>query len=286
MIRTSKRTFGRCLTSGGKTLKFLLPALLALSGLTIMASAPAGAKSPRVTKPGDPKTVTAAPIDGGATVYWTPPTSDGGSPITGYTVKASFGGATCSTTGATTCTVTGLTNGHTYVVHVRASNAIGVGKPSAKATVTAGQGPNCAAVGPGVDLQYCHLDHANLDGADLAGANLSYARLTGATLNGADLDGADLFHANMTNSSLEGASLTNADLDSAYLIQADLDSADLTDTELLNTYFTLTSLKNAILTGSDLKDAIDINTISWGNTTCPDGTNSDADGGTCLSNLG
>ncbi len=288
MIRTSKRAQRRYLASRGKTLKFLLPAFLALSGLTIMASAPAGAKSPKIQKPGAPKTVTAAPIDGGATVSWTAPASDGGSPITGYTVKASFGGATCSTTGATTCTVTGLTNGHEYVVHVRASNVVGVGRPSQAVSVMAGQGPNCDAVGPGVDLQYCSLGKHDLKGADLAGANLSYVKLENGTLNDADLEGADLYHANMDGASLEGANLTDADLDSTYLGFAELDGANLTDAILDFANFTFTSLVNANLTGSDFSEANNstFQNIYWGNTTCPDGTNSDADGGTCLSNLG
>ena len=43
-----------------------------------------------------------------------PPASDGGTPITGYTVTAQPGGATCATTGTTECKVTGLHNGTAY----------------------------------------------------------------------------------------------------------------------------------------------------------------------------
>jgi Fibronectin type III domain len=110
--------------------------LLAVAGLTIVGSAPASAYAPRIHKPGAPTAVTAIPLSGGAAVSWTAPASDGGSPITGYTVIASHDGQTCTTTGATTCTVTGLTNGHLYRVHVRASNAKGEGPASARVPVT------------------------------------------------------------------------------------------------------------------------------------------------------
>jgi alpha-tubulin suppressor-like RCC1 family protein len=63
-------------------------------------------------------------------VTWTAPTWDGGSSVTGYTVTASPGGATCSTA-STSCSVTGLTNGTAYTFTVTATNSIGVGPASA-----------------------------------------------------------------------------------------------------------------------------------------------------------
>jgi uncharacterized protein YjbI with pentapeptide repeats len=40
-------------------------------------------------------------------------------------------------------------------------------------------------------------------------------------------------------------------------------------------------MTNADLTGANLAGA-NIQKITWSNTTCPDGTNSNADGGTCV----
>lgn len=117
-------------------LRLFAPPLLAVTVLTVVASVPAGAHAPRITKPGAPTAVTATAISGGAAVSWTTPVSDGGSPITGYTVTASHGGQTCTTTGATMCTITGLTNGHLYKVHVRAANAKGEGHASVRVPVT------------------------------------------------------------------------------------------------------------------------------------------------------
>ncbi|MGN9810206.1 apiosidase-like domain-containing protein [Micromonospora sp. BQ11] len=87
------------------------------------------------TVPGAPSGVTATAGNASASVSWAAP-SNGGSPITRYTVTGTPGGS-CTTTGATSCTVTGLTNGTSYTFRVTATNAIGTGPAStASAAVT------------------------------------------------------------------------------------------------------------------------------------------------------
>ena len=88
------------------------------------------------TAPAAPTGVTATAGAGSAQVCWTAP-SDGGGPLTSYTVTP-FIGATAQTpttvTGsppATSATVTGLTNGTAYTFTVTATNAIGTGPASA-----------------------------------------------------------------------------------------------------------------------------------------------------------
>jgi Fibronectin type III domain len=78
-----------------------------------------------------------------ATVSWTAPANDGGSPIMSYQAEA-FNGATlagtCATSGATSCTISGLTDGTSYGFEVVAANAIGPSSP--------GEGPPATVLGP------------------------------------------------------------------------------------------------------------------------------------------
>jgi uncharacterized repeat protein (TIGR01451 family) len=120
-------------------------------------STPTNTVTPQaVTVPGAPTNVVASAGNAAANVAWTAPASNGGSPITGYTVTALSGGvatgivatAPGSVTGVT---VAGLTNGSSYTFAVHATNAIGNGPesaPSAPVTPTAVTVPD-APVGVG-----------------------------------------------------------------------------------------------------------------------------------------
>jgi hypothetical protein len=80
--------------------------------------------------PGPPTIGTAIAGNGSATVSWTAPASDGGSPIVGYVVFGYVGYAPARVrifnSPLTTQTVTGLTNGTQYRFRVAAYNAIGI----------------------------------------------------------------------------------------------------------------------------------------------------------------
>jgi Fibronectin type III domain/Calcineurin-like phosphoesterase len=82
------------------------------------------------TTPGAPTGVSAVAGNGQASVSWTAPSSDGGSPILSYTITGTPGGSASVTAPATSALVTGLTNGTSYTFTVTATNAIGSGSAS------------------------------------------------------------------------------------------------------------------------------------------------------------
>jgi hypothetical protein len=87
------------------------------------------------TVPSAPTAVSASPGNGSASVTWTAP-SNGGSPITSYTITPYAGGVAQQATTisgnppATSATITGLANGTSYTFTVSATNAVGPGPVS------------------------------------------------------------------------------------------------------------------------------------------------------------
>jgi Pentapeptide repeats (9 copies) len=110
---------------------------------------------------------------------------------------------------------------------------------------------------------------SNLHGANLEGVNLEGDNLPEANLKGANLKGANLQKANLQGANLNGVNASGANFAGANLEGANLNKANLTD---------------ASLDGANTKGA-NLNKITWSNTICPDGSNSNGDGGTCVNNL-
>jgi FtsP/CotA-like multicopper oxidase with cupredoxin domain len=94
------------------------------------------------TVPGAPTIGTATGANNSATVTFTPPASNGGGAITGYTATSAPGNRTATGTGSP-ITVTNLTQGTYYTFTVTARNAAGTGPASApSASVAVGAWPN------------------------------------------------------------------------------------------------------------------------------------------------
>lgn len=85
--------------------------------------------SAKATAPGAPINVTAKAGNASATISFSPPASNGGSPILSYTVTSNPGGKTATKTKGP-ITVNGLTNGKSYTFTVTAKNRIGTGPKS------------------------------------------------------------------------------------------------------------------------------------------------------------
>ncbi len=128
-------------------------------------------------------------------------------------------------------------------------------------------------------LAGCNLQGLNLSGANLAGANLSKANLTGANLAGANLSGAVLNQTNLTGANLAGANLSGAVLNQTNLTGANLAGANLSGAILNLAKLTNANLQGAMTTGATF------NQVTWSNTTCPDGTNSNSHKATCVGHL-
>lgn len=83
--------------------------------------------------PGAPTGVVAdLPTTNSMRVSWSPPTSDGGAPITNYLIKSTNGHvSTWVSSTVNSTTVSGLSGGTSYTFTVQASNAVGIGPESA-----------------------------------------------------------------------------------------------------------------------------------------------------------
>jgi hypothetical protein len=179
---------------------------------------------------------------GGGTVAFT----DNGSSIGAFTDSGSSISG-CSAVplsgGSATCTTTPTTTGAHNIIATYSGFANGSG-----VFVGSTSPPLTQVVNPPPPPQFpC----TKLAGCNLSGLNLSEADLAGGDLRGTNLKGAELILANLAGANLKGANLSGANLSGA-------------------------NLSGANFTGANLSSA------TWSNTTCPDGTNSDNDGGTCL----
>jgi titin len=134
-------------------------------------SAPSNSVTPFApTAPATPMNISAIAGDSSASVAWTGSPSDGGSPITGYTVTALIGGVPSGVTASAcaSCTgvnVGGLSNGTAYTFTVHATNAIGNSPESAQSNAAT---PSLTAIPPDISLTNAGPTSVN------SGANATY----------------------------------------------------------------------------------------------------------------
>jgi uncharacterized protein YjbI with pentapeptide repeats len=166
------------------------------------------------------------------------------------------------------------------------------------------------------------FDFANLKNASLSYSNLSDASFVNANLRGSDGLFSTFHRTDFTSASLSSGIFRQSDFTDAQFVGAQLTAtefrySDMSGVNLTNawiygggdwlmvnlSYADLTNammydldLRYANLTGADLTGAAlaylntsygpaDLTGVTWSNTTCPDGTNSDNNGNTCMNNL-
>jgi uncharacterized protein YjbI with pentapeptide repeats len=158
--------------------------------------------------------------------------------------------------------------------------------------------PNCSLIANGVTETNFHgcsyagrnfhgfiLSNNCFEGTDFAGANLSHSDLSCDNLIGANLPGANLNGAILENAILTDANLAGANLNNANLIGANLQYATLTGANLHGANLQGADLTGAILTGANNSQGANLTNVTWSGTTCPDGTDSDSNGVTCIGHL-
>lgn len=120
------------------------------------------------------------------------------------------------------------------------------------------------------------------------GANFGNVNFSNVTFQGGIGVGQDFIGANLTGASFSGvasagqfssANLTNANFSNAVRLRGAwiFDGANLMNTNLTNLNMT-----NGILAGATNFATANVTGVTWSNTACPDGTNSNDDGNTCV----
>jgi hypothetical protein len=111
-----------------------------------------------------PAIVGITPGNAQATVSWTPPLNNGGSPILDYTVTLSTGQTATVSAGTFTALVNGLTNGVPVTATVAARNAIGTTTSTSSAAAT----PSASASATKLTASLVGITGAGLTTADLS----------------------------------------------------------------------------------------------------------------------
>ena len=146
-------------------------------------------------------------------------------------------------------------------------------------TCTSPPGPNLnfnACSISGLDWYYVDVTGTSFLDADLHGSQLFDANFSGDQLSHANFNNAELLAANFSGVTAVDASFVSADLRPNSMTNADLFGSNLTSANMAGDKFVNDELLDVTTTGAVVTGA------TWSNTICPDFTNSDSDGNTCV----
>jgi len=179
------------------------------------------------------------------------------------------------------------------------AGAAGATGPQGPAGPPGAQGPAGATVNscdsppaPGLNFNAC-----NRSGSDWQYENLAGVTMIDANMDQVNFNNTNLTNANLTKTSVDGSGFIDANLGganltfiqatattrfaSAYLYGANLTSAQLAGSDLDGANLHFADLSYANLKGANMINTIVIG-VTWFHTTCPDGTDSETDGQTCI----
>lgn len=140
----------------------------------------------------------------------------------------------------------------------------------------------------GKDFSNAFIPGTGFYDVDLSGIILKNGYLEGLKVNGSNLSNADLSDAQFSNihgSYLGNATFQGTNLQNANLQNNDLSNGSFQNANLQNTNFTNANFSAADFLGAQNMDTANLTGVTWNNTTCPDGTNSDNNGNTCIGHL-
>jgi hypothetical protein len=111
--------------------------------------------------------------------------------------------------------------------------------------------------------------------SNIKGKDFSYSQIVSIQLISVDMSGTNFSHSNISGTffqtDLTDTDFSNASLEESSFAETNLQNANFTNADLTDTDFTgATNMDTATLTG-----------VTWSNTVCPDGTNSDENSNTC-----
>lgn len=141
-------------------------------------------------------------------------------------------------------------------------------------------------------MPFLNVGRINFDDMDFSGADFYSCNAVGMTARSSRFVGTYLGSCLVSRDDFSHANFSHANLFEAHLADVNFTGANFTSANLSNqrgstsfwqtANFTGANFTNANLSGVQNKGGLVFTGAIWANTICPDGTNSDADGGTCM----
>ncbi len=138
-----------------------------------------------------------------------------------------------------------------------------------------------AKLAPGVGSGYFGLPFI-CGGPGSVGGNLTDLSPVAAKFAGQDFSNTIMNGCRFVGVSVQGVIFKNGHLSNSVFQNVDFTGANFQNVQFINTGFSSSNLTNADFTGASFSGDFSNSSATWNNTTCPDGTNSDNDGNTCV----